>query len=444
MTHNPAEHHVSNESRADHSLASGEKWRPPPLGDGAQTAGKPPLNSRPILRLLVIALVIAAVVAGANWEKISLRFTRGQEARSVSSSADVSQIMSAPNTSLTDATSSLQKGSAVATATNRHLEQRQSTIPASPRASPITERSVTFPALNRDSINARAIRDTDLTKAASEETLKRLRQKQPQGNFGYFSADSRFGDITGDGVEEAAVWVRYRFSGEASTPSLSDVLVYALKDNNLTLLATFNGGDRAYGGIESVAIDAGKLMIGRYKPETPDACMACYGFIETTTYAWDGNELVGGRIEIKNYQAQAAQSLVPQPRKQTALTSPLVADVRHVLEQQMHEQSGGVIRLLSFEKTNGIERDLMGTRGYQIDYTAEVEFLEDCAWVAGGKWFGQNFAVIRERSRATSQMMELYDLEWVNKGSRRRFASSVMLERAEHGWRLSTFRHPLR
>jgi hypothetical protein len=425
---------------------SQESWRPPPIGEkpvnDAKNESDRPLKTKPILRLVVIALVIAVVVAGANWEKISRLLMRGGHTQAISA-IDSSQDTSASKPHI-DAASPVQTQSAVSESANQGMEQTESPTPAVSSASAATGALSASPLPNGEAVDIQAIRQTDLSKAASEDTLKGLRQQYPQENLGYFSADPRFGDIMGDGAEEAAIWVRYRLSGEASTPSLSDVLVYRLNEGQPKLLAMLNGGDRAYGGIESVVIQDGKLIIGRYKPVTPDACMACIGFIETTTYTWDGNKLVSGSVEIKKYHREGAQSSPLQPRKETASTPPLAADARHVLEQQMHEQSGGVMRLLSFEKTNGIERDLMGTRGYQIDYTAEVEFLDDCAWVAGGKWFGQNFAVIRDRSRATSQIMELYDLEWVNKGSRRRFASSVMLEQAEHGWRLSTFRHPLR
>jgi len=70
-------------------------WRPPPIGEKrvneTQKKNERPLNSRPILRLIIIAFVIAAVVAGANWKKISARFIRVQQSAPVTSPAPIPQ-----------------------------------------------------------------------------------------------------------------------------------------------------------------------------------------------------------------------------------------------------------------------------------------------------------------------------------------------------------------
>src|SRR5438270_10564011 len=93
-------------------------------------------------------------------------------------------------------------------------------------------------------------------------------------------------------------------------------------------------------------------------------------------------------------------------------SSPTEDDARHILEQKIQDQSEGVIKLLSFHKTDGIERDIKGTKGYQIDYTAEVEFLENCAWLGSGNWAGHDFRAWRDYSPSLTDI-QLYHMEAV-------------------------------
>ena len=106
-----------------------------------------------------------------------------------------------------------------------------------------------------------------------------VREKNIEG----VEAKPTYGDITGDRNDEAAVSVYYGLGGSGS---FSGVFVYTLKDGLPSLLARVEGGDRAHGGIESVKIVNGQLIVGRYRP-TPDDCNACYGYIETTKYVKD-------------------------------------------------------------------------------------------------------------------------------------------------------------
>jgi serine/threonine protein kinase len=158
--------------------------------------------------------------------------------------------------------------------------------------------------------NSGEIQTFNLQAMAYRDALQTMRQEWPHETFGYFDTKMSYGDITGDHKDEAAVWVHYRLSGEASTPSFSHVFVYTLKGGRVVLIATLKGGDRAYGGIESVKIQDDHLVLGRYKPETPDACMACYGFIETTDYRWDGNNLSTTAVHVSKLDRKSQNTSV--------------------------------------------------------------------------------------------------------------------------------------
>jgi hypothetical protein len=115
------------------------------------------------------------------------------------------------------------------------------------------------------------------------------------------TADISYCDLTGDGIEEAAVVVRDRF--------LSDVLVYGSKNGKPFLIARVEEGDKSHGGIcEAFICGSGAncrsceefglgkkgdhgLIVRRYRPADPD-CNSCYGFVEETLYQLRGNNLV--------------------------------------------------------------------------------------------------------------------------------------------------------
>jgi hypothetical protein len=101
-----------------------------------------------------------------------------------------------------------------------------------------------------------------------------------------------FGDMAGDGKEEAAVTLYYRGGG---TGAFSTGLLFALTQGKLTLLAQFEGGDRADGGIREVKIVDGRLRIQRNEPErngTDPIGICCPAYYITTTYQWNGKKLV--------------------------------------------------------------------------------------------------------------------------------------------------------
>jgi hypothetical protein len=100
-----------------------------------------------------------------------------------------------------------------------------------------------------------------------------------------------YGDLTGDGTDEAAVTLYYTGGG---TGAFSKGFVFTLRAGHLFLLTTFAGGDRADGGIREVQIKDGLLWVQRNEPERlQDAPvgLCCPKYIITTRYKWDGRTL---------------------------------------------------------------------------------------------------------------------------------------------------------
>lgn len=105
----------------------------------------------------------------------------------------------------------------------------------------------------------------------------------------YFSvADVVYGDLDGDGKEEAAVGIIENTGG---TGQFSSGLIFTMRGGKAVVLTKFEGGDRAYGGIAGANIAGGILTVERNAPgDLGAAC--CAEFIETTRYKWNGKQLV--------------------------------------------------------------------------------------------------------------------------------------------------------
>lgn len=105
----------------------------------------------------------------------------------------------------------------------------------------------------------------------------------------YFSVtDVVFGDLTGDGKDEA---VALTVCNTGGTGNFSEGFIFGAQNGKTVLLATLPGGDRAYGGIRKAWIDHGRLVVETNDPgELGGAC--CPTEIVTSTYKLAGKKLL--------------------------------------------------------------------------------------------------------------------------------------------------------
>ena len=94
-----------------------------------------------------------------------------------------------------------------------------------------------------------------------------------------------YGDLTGDGKDEAVVLIGYRLGG---TGFFTFANVYGIVNGELTMLGRINGGDRAYGDFHDLAIENGRLRVVR---KWTTKCMGCTEGYETTIWKWNGSKL---------------------------------------------------------------------------------------------------------------------------------------------------------
>jgi len=124
---------------------------------------------------------------------------------------------------------------------------------------------------------------------------------------------------------------------------------------------------------------------------------------------------------------------------------PSSSDGRKQLEIRIQSESNGLIQLVSFDKTNGMEMEMGGMKVYKMEYTAEIECLENCSWGGGGMfgaWDGHFRAI--KGSVDTSGLNGLMaiasgtqGMTKANKGQRTKVKGDFAFMKTEQGWKLA-------
>lgn len=115
--------------------------------------------------------------------------------------------------------------------------------------------------------------------------------------------------------------------------------------------------------------------------------------------------------------------------------TPSTSDARQKLEHQIQQESRGLIKLVSFDKTDGAILNIMGMTGYVMSYTAEIEFLDDCVWSGADKLSLVNGGFRAQRDPAPAgEEIDFFIHSEAKKGQHLRFTGRVNLGKTERGW----------
>ena len=106
---------------------------------------------------------------------------------------------------------------------------------------------------------------------------------------GYFSVTPpEFGDLTGDGAEEAVI---VTLESTGGTGRFSGIDVYTMQGGKEVVLGGIPGGDRGDGGIAGVRIEGGVVVVDRMKSlDTDGAC--CPSRLVHERWTWNGAAFV--------------------------------------------------------------------------------------------------------------------------------------------------------
>lgn len=118
------------------------------------------------------------------------------------------------------------------------------------------------------------------------------------GNHIYFEVRQvTYGDVTRDRREEAVVLTSCNTGGSGT---YSEVHIYTIRNGRAMLLRILKGGDRAFGGFQSIKLDRGLLMVEQYAPDSSGGGACCPVYIDLIRYRLTGRNLARvGRIYRK-------------------------------------------------------------------------------------------------------------------------------------------------
>ncbi len=127
-----------------------------------------------------------------------------------------------------------------------------------------------------------------------EQTFTLKNGKWGDWSYGMTLVNVLYGDVTGDGVEEAILNFNQDTEGSAGQNS---VYIYTIEERRPKLLWAFTSGDRSEGGLRKVYAKGGKLVVELYGKETriegssatsssEFTGMCCAKSITQTYYKW--------------------------------------------------------------------------------------------------------------------------------------------------------------
>jgi len=127
--------------------------------------------------------------------------------------------------------------------------------------------------------------------------LKNGERPETPDEMGIFLSSVSYGEVTGDGKEEAIVTMSI-VTGGSALPNI--VYIYTLKGSKPRLLWAFDTGDRADGGLRRVDAENGYLLVelygngkvlGKdlYAEDKTNRGACCPAFFTRARYKWTGN-----------------------------------------------------------------------------------------------------------------------------------------------------------
>ena len=124
------------------------------------------------------------------------------------------------------------------------------------------------------------------------ETIKTIKgsysRKDTDGEFNFYVTDVTYGDLNGDGMDEAVVLTDCDVGHAAR---YSEAFLYVMRNRKPVMTSRIDGGNRADGGIRAIRIENGLLKVEQHQPEISGTTVGV-AFIKTTTYRLRGSKLL--------------------------------------------------------------------------------------------------------------------------------------------------------
>lgn len=122
-------------------------------------------------------------------------------------------------------------------------------------------------------------------------------------------------------------------------------------------------------------------------------------------------------------------------------SSPSAGEGKSAVQGRIDKQSEERIKLVKFEKSNGVQGERMGFKIYEMEFESEIEFTEECKWVTG--LFGQELSfktakLVAEPKSGFSWNKFMDDSQnpgrAVTKGTKVQLSGVILFLKKERGW----------
>ncbi len=126
------------------------------------------------------------------------------------------------------------------------------------------------------------------TKEAVKVSNGSYTKKSPDSDVTFKINDVVYGDLNGDGMDEAVIMTVCNAGGSGW---FDEGLLYTMRNGKPVLLLHIQGGDRGDGGIRGVRIESGLLKVERLGSSLPGRAVGV-DFTDTTSYRLSGSKLL--------------------------------------------------------------------------------------------------------------------------------------------------------
>lgn len=109
------------------------------------------------------------------------------------------------------------------------------------------------------------------------------------------------------------------------------------------------------------------------------------------------------------------------------------------LKSEIADGQETYVKLISFQKTNGMSKDSNGAKLYSVEYRAEIEIKQDIWRSKLGEWQADkcvgNFCYLSVQRKKKLYPQQTSDFELIEKGRIVSYQGEMLFEYTENGWR---------
>jgi hypothetical protein len=145
----------------------------------------------------------------------------------------------------------------------------------------------------------------------------------------------------------------------------------------------------------------------------------------------DYGKFLDGQLSRANgTAAQSSPANAGEPKTWLSTSLPSESFGKQIIESEMQRQSQGLLRLVSFEKVNGMEINPAGVKTYMLEFKSVIEFQDNCMWSGTFRTAGDGILSLTVQRGHVDGIGAKK-----RKGDRVTFTDSLGFQKTERGWR---------